>query len=878
MADGRDDPRQRSLNTVSVAAKQRLARLVLLWEALAKSLWPFAGVVLAALAAIFLGLPKSLGDISGGWLHVALIAAFVLGLLWSARRAVQAFEAPDDDDIRRRLEQSSEVEHRPLTVLEDVLTNNQDPVANALWKAHRQRILATGARWRVGFPRALLAIVDPLAVRAALGLLLIVGLVISWKDPGGQLAAALDVDLALSGKQVPAKVDLWVNPPVHTGAAPMLLASPDRPTDPNRVIKVPVNSMVLASVNGASGEPVLAFIDADGLESAAPLKAQGKGVHKAEAQVRTSLTVVVRDGATELLRLPLSVLSDLRPSVAFDAPPTKSERESLILRYTAEDDYGIETVVARIERLQSDGTVAEEEPLLLELPVPGIGETKVSGRGFNDLTPHPWAGQPVNITLQARDEVGQTGDSDPARMILPERIFNHPVARAIIEQRKRLVATPGDRHDIAKVVMSLAVRPHHYFDDIVVFMALKSASSRLLLNENQDRAVVDLLWDTALRIEEGEVSLAARELRELERKLQEALANNAPQEEIEKLMDQLRDAMERYLQAMAEQMRDMQQQSQKGEQREIDPDQMLQRQDLMEMLDRARELSRNGARDAARGLLAKLQEMMENLRMGKMPEASQQQQAYQEMMRQLQEMTRKQQELMDKTFKAHRNRANPRDGQGQQPQGWGKRDGKRQQGQPRMGRRGEQRDPNGQRNRGQGQRPGDPSQRNGGDGQQSLSEMQEQLRRQLGEFMRRLGEGTGQIPQGLGEAERSMKDAVGDLREGQMGAATGAQGDAVEQLREGGQSLSQQMQERMQGAGDTRQSGVQGQRQNPNEQDPMGRNRNGVGDYDRTDVGIPEESDVIKARRILEELRRRAGDHERPTLELDYIDRLLKRF
>jgi hypothetical protein len=50
----------------------------------------------------------------------------------------------------------------------------------------------------------------------------------------------------------------------------------------------------------------------------------------------------------------------------------------------------------------------------------------------------------------------------------------------------------------------------------------------------------------------------------------------------------------------------------------------------------------------------------------------------------------------------------------------------------------------------------------------------------------------------------------------------------------------------------------------------------------RTRVGdelskmIPGEIDVQRARRILEELRRRLGDPNRPQIELDYIERLLK--
>src|SRR3546814_3551309 len=48
---------------------------------------------------------------------------------------------------------------------------------------------------------------------------------------------------------------------------------------------------------------------------------------------------------------------------------------------------------------------------------------------------------------------------------------------------------------------------------------------------------------------------------------------------------------------------------------ELPPDtQMLDRQDLMDMLERARELAKSGAKDAAREMLSQLRDMLENLR------------------------------------------------------------------------------------------------------------------------------------------------------------------------------------------------------------------------------------------------------------------------
>jgi len=57
--------------------------------------------------------------------------------------------------------------------------------------------------------------------------------------------------------------------------------------------------------------------------------------------------------------------------------------------------------------------------------------------------------------------------------------------------------------------------------------------------------------------------------------------------------------------------------------------------------------------------------------------------------------------------------------------------------------------------------------------------------------------------------------------------------------------------------------------------DPLGRPLRGR-DLDDSTVKVPGEIDVQRARRILEELRKRFGESFRPQLELDYIERLLK--
>ena len=121
----------------------------------------------------------------------------------------------------------------------------------------------------------------------------------------------------------------------------------------------------------------------------------------------------------------------------------------------------------------------------------------------------------------------------------------------------------------------------------------------------------------------------------------------------------------------------------------------------------------------------------------------------------------------------------------------------------------------------------------------------------------------------MGESAHALdRDTPGDSVE--------PQGRAIEALQRAGRGIVQQMMNQM-----GRRNGIGlGQPFNPvlQRRDPLGRhtpNPQGIG---TEDVAIPNESAVDQAQQILQELRRRAGQRQRPQLELDYIDRLLRRF
>src|SRR3546814_15542373 len=84
---------------------------------------------------------------------------------------------------------------------------------------------------------------------------------------------------------------------------------------------------------------------------------------------------------------------------------------------------------------------------------------------YHDLTPHPWAGLAVEIQLVAKDQPGQEGRSEAIRTVLSERIFNHPVARALVELRKQLTLNPDRRLPAVQALSGMYEHPEHSFTE-----------------------------------------------------------------------------------------------------------------------------------------------------------------------------------------------------------------------------------------------------------------------------------------------------------------------------------------------------------------------------------------------------------------------------
>jgi uncharacterized protein (TIGR02302 family) len=834
--------RERGEKQIVRTPRIALSRLALFWERAWPALWPICGVAcLFLIVALFDLLPEL-----PGWLHAVILALFVASLAWTLWRGTRALHMPDQTAAQRRLERINNLPHRPFEALDDTMaTTGDDEATQRLWQLHRTRMAQRLKNLRVGWPKPGLIRHDRFAIRLAVIPVLVVIALAAGSDGPERITRALAPTIAAAPDGDSISVDAWITPPAYTGRPPIFLTGGEG--GPTSTATVPANSVFLAQVGGGGGVPQLTN---DGLEEVFATVAEDS--YRIERALTADAKFKILSQEREIGAWEFKVIADEPPRVALDEAPSSSKRGALRLLYIASDDYGLVTVRAHIRRAD----ITLDESIIYDLPLAGVNLKKAEGDTFHDLTPHPWAGLPVNLTLIATDAAGQRGESETVDFRLPERNFRHPVAQEIVAARKLLIADPAtNRRGIVDDLGSIAWKPARYADDKVVFMALHTVARRLRNDDFKEELdnLQKLLWETALRVEDGTVSLAERDLRRAQQELLEALARNAPESELDRLMDQLQAALSAYMDALTQQMANMQQNNQDIGQ--IDPNTtLLSRQDLERMMQEIRELAKSGAREAARRMLSQMQKMLENLQTGRGQPRQQAGQA-QQMMNDLQKVTKGQSDLLDRTFQEAQRNKRARDGAA--PKG------------PEQGAQPQRGDQSG-------------SQPMAGEGEQqgSLSAgavAQDALRRQLGDIMQRFAEMTGEVPGSMGGAEQSMRKSSKNLRKGNAKGAVPPQTRALDQLQQAMRSAQQQLQQRFgQQPGQGR---VRGPGNKPDDRDPFGRTMNsGIQGANTNSLKIPEKSDLQRTREIRDELRRRAAEPARPRQERDYIDRLLDRF
>ena len=395
------------------------------------------------------------------------------------------------------------------------------------------------------------------------------------------------------------------------------------------------------------------------------------------------------------------------------------------------------------------------------------------------------------------------------------------------------------------------------------------ALSRVTMTDDQQAEIAQAMWDLAIRLEEGDLEDALERLQRAQDRLSEAMRNGASDQEIAELMQELREATDDYLRQLSRQAQQDQQNDPDQEMTQNQNMMEMSQNDLQEMMDRIQELMEQGRMAEAQEALEQLRQMMENMQVTQ-GQGQQGQSPGEQAMEGLAETLREQQGLSDQAFRDLQEQFNPGQ-QGQQGQQPGQQPG--QQGQGQGQQQGQQ--------QGQGQQPGQGGQN--GEGQSledSLADRQRSLRQELNRQSQNLpGAGTeagDAAREALDRAEGAMEGAEDALRENDLAGAIDNQSEAMEALREGMRNLGEAMaQQQQQGQG---QQGMADGADPGQQRDPLGRNVGSNGQIGSNENLLQGEDVYRRARELLDEIRRRSGEGERPEEELEYLKRLLDRF
>nr|WP_244577816.1 TIGR02302 family protein [Hoeflea halophila] len=810
---------------------------------------PLLGVAAIFLSLSWFGVFRIVPD----WLRLAGLGLFGLGFL-AALRPLMGFRQPTVREIDERLEAQNRIANQAITTQDDTIAA-KDPFARALWLEHRRRMAEKIGTLETGIPRSSLPERDPWGIRVAIALLLFVAFGYSFS---GQSGRPSDAFVSHSGTQ-PAeyRIDAWITPPSYVNQPPVFLTGLER--EPGEPVNAIEGSQITVRVGGSAEDAqVLWGADSQSLVPIEPVDAAT--ANRVLPAGASSWTITPKSGGELKIMagrseaaFAINLLADEPPVASFADTPRRAVNGALELDYTLSDDHGLASAEAEIVPAADPSPDARPlfDPPRYRLRLPRRSSEDNRAVASHDLTEHPLAGQKVRITLVATDGAGQQGRSETVETVLPGRRFSEPLAAAVVEQRGVLALDANNIGRVFDLYEALTIAPEETIPNLTHYLLLESIRGRLVYSRTEDdlRDAIDYMWSVALQMEDGNLSLAERRLRDAQNALAEALENGASDEEIARLMDELRQAMQEYMRELARQAPNSQNQEQQAM-----PQNMLRQRDLDNMLDQIENLARSGARDQAQQMLQELQRMMNNLQAGRQQRQQQQGGPMRQQMDKLGELMREQQQLMDETMRADRER------QSQSGEG---RDRQQQ----------------GQQNPGQGQDQGQQ-----GEGQQSLEDMlgalgrsQQQLRDALGQLQSDL-EGMGIQPsEGFGEAGEAMGDAAGNLQGGETGQALNDQGRALQALRQGAEDMMNQMMQAM--GNEQGEAEGQGPDRNGNraadDRDPLGRPRATTGPDFGSRVKVPDEIDIQRAREILDAIRKRLGDQLSPELEKRYLERLL---
>lgn len=560
-------------------------------ERFVRAFWPLYSLIFAGLAVVLMGGLDALGD----W---ALLGLVIVGLLavWLLVRGAAVFHWPERADVIARLDASTG--GAPIAALLDTQgTGGGDVASVALWRAHRDQMFAKAETATAVSADLRISHLDRYGLRYIALTACLVGAVF------GSGAYFRDLPVILSGDS-PSRIaptwEGWITPPHHTDRPRMYMADLS-----SGELRLPVNSEITLRLYGDEGALEIEH-----------------NLTQADDVIRVETSGLLRINGEGGAQWQIFAIQDRPPRVLVSGP-SKTEADGIFRQdFSVRDDYGVVSGVAQvglnlaaIERRFGFSTAPDpRDDIVVDLPMALTGDraafTETIVEQFDE---HPWAGLPVIMQLSVQDAAGQTGTATPVETTLSERAFYNPVAQAVIEMRRDVLWARENGPRVAQILRALTHRPDERTAGSDTYLGvrhvIRSLEAETPISSETQITVAESLWDIARQLEDGDLADAKEALARAQERLAEAIRQGASEEEIERLSEELRRAMDEYMQQAAR-ARSQQSQDQTAEGGEGT---QITQQDIDDLMARVEELLKEGRTEDALALLDALREMMDNM-------------------------------------------------------------------------------------------------------------------------------------------------------------------------------------------------------------------------------------------------------------------------
>lgn len=806
------------------------SRLALLIERLLVLLFPAILFPVLYLVLALFGVFEQSAD---PW-RLILLAFSIISFGWFFYKNLPNFSWPTSRDAKRRVEADAPLPTGTIAALDDQPVIADSGVGQALWRAQQQKLKSSIAGIKIKRPHSVLARNDILALRIVAVLALFSGFVIAGSLAQQRIETAFYPGYLFADTSG-TTIEAWVNSPEYANLPPLFILPEN-----SQNISVLAGSEFVVRVTGTRRQPLLSVNGAS--NSKQKLTELSKGVF--EGRVIINEPVQLSLSRSVSANWSIDQRADLAPVVEFSEQPKTTILDELGFTILASDDFGIEQVYLFIST-DEPGSFPKSDKIELVLPKAKQLEQKIE----LDLTKHLLAGLPVTLHLQAIDGAGQITQSQPMQLVLPNKLLIQPLAKAVAEQRLlimrspdayqptqpdkqlpvllgnqvlfteqpsfRLSQAPAKIQHATALMRSIMRAPEIGIKDPYVWLGLSYVQQRLRTAKTRNQL-------NDLDLEMWQIILRA-EGGELETAAAAMrLAEKALQSSLllGAAPSELQRLSQKYEMAVKRYLQALAKQAlqEQGADGGAGGNSMSSDQ-LQEMLKALQELAETGAITDARTLLKALAELLQNLKMqmasGGQGDSDGEDMVSEAMRKALEELGEMLGEQREILDQAQQQNNAAENGQ--------------------AGQQGNQAD---------------------------LAEQQGGLQGSLNKLGSKDALQGSDAKAALKDAETAMGEASSALRQGDSEQALSAGQEALGQLREGAQTLAGEMLERREG---------------DEQRDPFGR-QSSSGSASAEGGLVPDLIDPQQARKILQELRKRATEQRRPKQELEYLDRLLERF